>query len=610
MHTKSAFSSAKIFSLSLLLPLLFAAHANAQQKQYSADWDDLKSRPYPQWFKDAKLGIFIHWGVYSVPAYSNKEDYAEWYLRGLMLGDSLRTSYMKTHFGEDFEYRDFAPLFKTRLFYPDEWADIFKRAGAKYVMMVSKHHDGYAMWPSKYAPKWNSMEVGPKRDLVGELTKSVRKAGLRMGLYYSLPEWNNPLHRWDTDPHRNIKPYVDQHMIPQFKELIGTYKPDLIFSDGEWFNTAEEWHSAELISWYFNLVGDDAVVNDRWGSGSKGMGFLTPEYSSGIPANDRPWAEVRGLGRSFGLNRFEKLDAYMSGEDLVHLFVTAVAHGGGLMINVGPKSDGQIPLLQQERLIQLGDWLKINGEAIYGSTIWSKSGEEKDVELRRVDANIDFNWVRNGPGSPIKEDEFTAIWTGFIAPEFSEEYQFEVQADDGIRVWVNDQLIINNWKNAPEGANGFVMGNTANASQTGKIRLNGGQRYKLRVEYFERKQNASARLFWSSGSLEKQIVRSSRLFTSSTGVENGLNVVYRSKKQHIAYTQNNGNVYAISMEWPDGQLVLKVDKPGTDAEISLLGYEGKLPWRYVNGSMIIDTSNVKYSKIQGQYAWTFKITGF
>ncbi|MCL4158487.1 UNVERIFIED_CONTAM: hypothetical protein GTU68_064567, partial [Idotea baltica] len=167
------------------------------QKQYTADWEDLKSRPYPQWFKDAKLGIFIHWGVYSVPAYSNKEDYAEWYLRGLMLGDSLRTSYMRTHFGKEFEYKDFAPYFKTELFYPDEWADIFKRAGAKYVMMVSKHHDGYALWPSKYAPKWNSMEVGPKRDLVGELTVSVRKAGLRMGLYYSLPEWNNPLHRWD-----------------------------------------------------------------------------------------------------------------------------------------------------------------------------------------------------------------------------------------------------------------------------------------------------------------------------------------------------------------------------------------------------------------------------
>jgi alpha-L-fucosidase len=599
----------RIFILLCLTTILCASRVHAQ-KQYKADWDELKSRPYPQWFKDAKLGIFIHWGVYSVPAYSNKEDYAEWYLRGLMLGDSLRTSYMQTHFGKDFEYKDFAPYFKTELFYPDEWADIFKRAGAKYVVMVSKHHDGYAMWPSKYAPQWNSMEVGPHRDLVGELTESVRKAGLRMGLYYSLPEWNNPLHRWDTDPHRNIGPYVEQHMIPQFKELIGTYKPELIFSDGEWFNSAKEWHAAELISWYFNLVGDEAVVNDRWGSGSQGMGFLTPEYSSGIAATDRPWAEVRGLGRSFGLNRFEKLDAYMSGEELVHLFVKAVANGGGLIINVGPKADGQIPLLQQDRLIQLGDWLQLNGEAIYGATTWSKPGEEKPVELQRIDANIDFNWVRNSPGSLVKEDEFTAVWTGFIEPQATGEFQFEAQADDGIRVWVNDQLLINRWKNAPEGANGFVMGNKAAMTETGTIKLQGNSRYKLRVEYFERKQNASARLLWSGPGVDKEVVPASRLFTTAEGRVHGLNASYRSMQQHLAYTRNKGNLYAISMEWPDEQLTLEIEQPSAGARVTLLGYPGELAWQYAGGRMLIDTSGIKYSKVKGEYAWTFKITGF
>ncbi len=580
------------------------------QKQYTADWDDLKSRPYPQWFKDAKLGIFIHWGVYSVPAYSNKEDYGEWYLRGLMLKDSLRTSYMKTHYGEDFTYRDFAPLFKARLFYPDEWADLFKRAGAKYVVMVSKHHDGYALWPSKYAPKWNSMDVGPNRDLVGELTESVKKAGLHMGLYYSLPEWNNPLHRWDTDPHRNIGPYVEKHMIPQFKELISAYKPDVIFADGEWNNSAEEWHSAELISWYFNLVGDDAVVNDRWGGGSQGMGFLTPEYSAGIKATDRPWAEVRGLGRSFGLNRFEKLDAYMTGEELIHFFIKAVANGGGVTINVGPTADGQIPLLQQDRLIQLGNWIKINEEAIYGSTVWKKTGEEKLVTTERIDANIDFNWVRNGPGSPIKEDDFTAIWTGFIAPEYSENYQFEAQADDGIRVWINDQLIINNWKNAPEGANGFVMGSRNTSSVTKAIELKAGQRYRIRVEYFEGKQNASARLFWSSTSLEKQIVRSSRLYTTAEGETHGLNAVYSSMQQHIAYTQNNDNVYAITMEWPDDELILNIDQPSKRAQVSLIDYDGELNWSYSDGKMRINTGDIKFSKLKSKDAWVFRITNF
>ncbi len=602
--------SYKPLLVTLFLSVAVLQQSFAFQKQYAANWEELKERPYPQWFKDAKLGIFIHWGVYSVPAYSNKEDYGEWYLRGLMLKDSLRTSYMKKNFGEDFTYNDFAPLFKTQLFYPDEWADIFKRAGAKYVVMVSKHHDGYALWPSKYTRNWNSMEVGPKRDLVGELTNSVRKAGLRMGLYYSLPEWNNPLHRWDTDPHRNIGPYVNQHMIPQFKELIGTYKPDLIFADGEWFNTAKEWHSAELISWYFNLVGDDAVVNDRWGNGSQGMGFLTPEYSSGIEVTDRPWTEVRGLGRSFGLNRFEKLDAYMTGTELVHFFVKAVANGGGIIINVGPKADGQIPLLQQDRLIKLGDWLKVNGEAIYGSTAWKKTGEEREVSLRRVDPNIDFNWVRNGPGRPIKEDDFTAIWTGYLTPQFSEEYQLEAQADNGIRVWINNQLIISKWENAPEGASGFAMGNNSAESESGKVSLEKGKRYKIRVEYFEGKQNASARLFWSSQSQQKQIVPSSSFYTTAGGSEHGLNAEYHSSQQHIAYTLNNDNVYAISMEWPDDELVLKVKRPSRRAKISLLGYDGNLPWKYSRGQLKIDTSKIKFSAVKGKHAWVFKITNY
>jgi alpha-L-fucosidase len=579
----------------------------AQEKQYEANWESLKERPYPQWFKDAKLGIFIHWGVYSVPAYSNKEDYAEWYVRGLMLNDSLRTSYMKTHFGEDFTYKDFAPLFKTELFYPDEWAEIFKNAGAKYVVMVSKHHDGYAMWPSKYSPNWNSMDVGPKRDLVGELTNAVKAAGLHMGLYYSLPEWTNPLHLWDTDPHRNIGPYVEKHMIPQFKELMSAYKPDLIFSDGEWFNTAEEWHSAELISWYYNMMGPDAIVNNRWGAGSQEIGFLTPEYSSGITETDRPWAEVRGLGRSFGLNRFEKLEAYMTGEELIHFFVNKVANGGGMIINVGPKSDGQIPLLQQDRLNTLGEWLKENGEAIYGSTAWEVNSEEKEISEQRIDPTINFNWVRNGPMKPIKEDHFTATWDGFITPEHSGEFVFEAAADDGFRMWVDGELVINQWEGAPESADGIAMENTATQTTKGKINLEAGKRYKVRAEYFENQQNARAELYWSTNGMAKEIVPSANWYTSSDGSEHGLKAEYNSMKQHMAYTTNHGDVYAISYDWPDDELRLTVDAPNPNAKVTLLGTDKALAWEYQEGQMIIDTGSLKFSEMKMKHAWVFKI---
>jgi len=164
----------------------------------------------------------------------------------------------------------------------------------------------------------------------------------------------------------------------------------------EWFNNAKQWHSAELINWYYNLVGKDAIVNNRWGSGID-VGFLTPEYSAGIKVTNRLWAEVRGIGRSFGLNRNEDLVAYGTSKELITQFVQTVANGGGMILNVGPKFDGQIPLIQQERLMQLGNWLKINGAAIYGSKPFEITEEEKRIYKERVDNNIDFNWVRNAP---------------------------------------------------------------------------------------------------------------------------------------------------------------------------------------------------------------------
>ena len=582
--------------------------ADSQHVPYKATWKSLSQRPYPQWFKDAKLGIFIHWGVYSVPAYGGKESYAEWYLRGLQLGDSMRTRFMEQHYGSDFEYNDFAPLFKARLFDPVEWSEIFKRSGARYVVLTAKHHDGYALWPSQYARNWNSMEVGPKRDLVGDLASAVRQAGLRMGLYYSLPEWNHPLHRWYTDPHDSIGQYVERHMIPQFKELVGAYRPSLIFADGEWFNSAAQWHSAELIAWYFNLVGDDAVVNNRWGGGSD-IGFLTPEYSSGIQATDRPWAEVRGLGRSFGLNRNEKLGAYMTGQELTRFFVKAVANGGGIIINVGPTADGQIPLLQQDRLLQLGEWLEVNGEAIYGASSWKITGEEKPVSVRRIDPNIHFNWVRNTPASPVKEDEFTAEWEGYIEADHPGTYTFEAEADDGVRVWINDQLLINQWKATAETADGNVQ-DPLQQKASGSISLLQGQRYRVRVKYFEKKQNASIKLYWKRDSHQRVIVPSSVFYTSATGEQQGLNARYNSMQQHLAFTQNHGNVYAITMEWPDETLELNIPRPGKGTEIALLGYDGKLSWKYESKKLIVHTGDIKTSKVKADHAWVFRIKNY
>lgn len=602
----------RILPFFCLLFMLLAGptQGSAQQKPLDDSWETLRSRPYPQWLKDAKLGIFIHWGVYSVPSYGGPESYAEWYLRGLQVGQEGRVNFMKENWGEDFEYEDFAPLWKAELFDAREWAEIFERAGAKYIILVSKHHDGFALWPSEYAQGWNSVDVGPKRNIVAEVAEAVRERGIRFGLYYSLPEWNHPLHRWYTDPNDQIHTYVQQHMIPQFKEVVGTYKPDLLFTDGEWFNSAEDWHARQLIAWYFDLVGPDAVVNDRWGGGSD-IGYITPEYSSGGLETDRPWAEVRGIGRSFGLNRNEKLEAYKSPAELIRLFVRTVAFGGGLTINVGPYADGKIPLVQQERIEKLGQWIRTNEEAIYASTTWKRPGEEMPVSMERIDPQIDFNWVRNSPGHPISEDNFTAEWTGFIKPDHTAEYLFTAMVDDGMRLYIDNKLVLDMWKPQAEGTDSEAMREDAGTSLEGKIRLEQGRFYPIRIEYHETIQNARIHLYWESPRMERQIVAQQNLFTErGLSQGNGLKGVYRSMRQHIAYTHNHGNLYATAFDWPGDKLELPIDSPKQGTRISLLGREGDLPWNYRDGLLIIDTSVVKYNEMPSHYAWTFKIENY
>ena len=395
-------------------------------------------------------------------------------------------------------------------------------------------------------------------------------------------------------------------MIPQFKELVTKYRPSLIFTDGEWWNSAEQWHARELIAWYYNLVGPEAIVNDRWGGGAD-YGFKTPEYSAGITMTDRPWAEVRGIGRSFGLNRNEPLENYLTEDDLIHHFATLVANGGGLTLNVGPAGDGQIPLLQQERLLQLGQWLNINGDAIYGTRAYKKHIEEKQIYITRIDSTIDFNWVRNSPDPRIRVDHFTGEWTGYISPNYSEEYTFTAKADDGVRVWIDGKLIIDQWNKQDQTQDGFVQGAQTSATHKSSIKLKKGQKYPIKVEYFEDVQNASIQVKWASKSQAEEVIPYAALYTDNTGTQHGLNATYGSMKTYVAYTQKGNNIYAILLEWQDDKCVLNIDKPADNATISLLGREGNLPWKYENGQLIVDMTPIKFTEIPGRSAWTLKI---
>jgi len=351
---------------------LLAAHTTLAAPRYEARWESLDQRPTPEWFHDAKFGIFIHWGVYSVPAWGAPQSYAEWYWQRMSdrKPDNVWWQFHKANYGEEFAYQDFAAQFRCELFEPDHWADIFARSGARYIVPTSKHHDGYCLWPSKEASRtwgrpWNSVEIGPQRDLLGDLKTAVEKRGIRFGFYYSLYEWFNPL--WLTDRQR----YVQEHMIPQFKDVVTRYAPALIFSDGEWDMPSSDWHSEELLAWLFNEspCRDEVVINDRWGKESRHRhgGYYTTEYGAGLADASHPWEESRGMGHSYGYNRAETIDDYKPAGEMILTLIDLVSRGGNFLLDIGPTGDGRIPTLMEQRLLEIGNWLRVNGEAIYGT---------------------------------------------------------------------------------------------------------------------------------------------------------------------------------------------------------------------------------------------------
>jgi len=397
----------------IFLPgILFLIVNFSFSQTYQPNWQSLDQRPTPKWFTDAKFGIFIHWGVYAVPGWSPKGTYAEWYQQGLQTSDTARQRFHKAKFGNR-TYYDLANDFKAELFNPDEWAKLFEQSGAKYIVLTSKHHDGFTLWPSKEADKtwgfkWNAVDVGPKRDLLGDLFKAVRKTSVRAGMYYSLYEWFNPL--WKADK----KKYAAEHAWPQMKELINNYQPDVFWTDGDWEAPAETWKSQEFLTWLYNEspVKDKIVVNDRWGEGLrfKHGGIYTPEYQPNLDFEDHYWEESRGMGHSYGYNREEDAWDYNSTQSLVLQLVDKVSRGGNFLLDIGPDEHGKIPPIMQERLLQMGEWMKINGEAIYGSSRWRTSSQwsEGNREYKGSGADPVLKiTVDPDPGYAVKEVFYT-----------------------------------------------------------------------------------------------------------------------------------------------------------------------------------------------------------
>jgi alpha-L-fucosidase len=388
-----------------VLAAFFSLSAVAQApSHYEATIQSLDQHPVPQWFDDAKLGIFIHWGLYSVPGWApltkvNLTDpnlfkampYAEWYYNSARIDGSPTQAYNREHFGADHDYYAFAETFdsESKKWNPDAWAKVFKDAGAKYVVLTTKHHEGYTLWPSATPnPVLPPARQHASRDLVSELAASVRKEGLKMGLYYSGGlDWTfvpGPITSLQTFP--AMMPQSEaygKYVDAQYRELIARYHPSVLWND---IGYPKSGNPMAVEADYYNAV-PDGVVDDRFDI--KHRDYTTPEYTTLKDINPKKWEECRGLGQSFGYNRAEGEAQTIAPDKLIYLLVDIVSKNGNLLLDVGPEADGTIPAVQLDRLKALGAWLDQNGEAIYGTRPWTRAeGKTSDgIDVRFTQKN-------------------------------------------------------------------------------------------------------------------------------------------------------------------------------------------------------------------------------
>jgi alpha-L-fucosidase len=364
---------------------------------YEPTPESLRRHRAPTWFEDAKLGYFVHWGPYSVPAFApatGGSAYAEWYWHEMDKPGSQTYQHHARTYGEDFPYDRFIDEWRPDRFDPAGWLDLSTEGGARYFVLVSKHHDGVALWDTATSGR-NTVALGPRRDLVAELFAAAGDWPLKRGLYYSLPEFFHPAGGWHRQGpinpytgeavpytgYRPVRDYVLDHQYPQMVELVDRFDPDILWCDIGGPNNCDQ-----LMAHYFNRAEHrpepkEVTVNDRCGNDVSD--FSTPEYEVEPDIKPAKWEACRGIGRSFGYNAREGADDYLSADALVRSFVDIVSKNGNLLLNIGPMADGSIPEIQADRVRALGAWLAINGEAIYGSRYWNHAEDERsNVPLR------------------------------------------------------------------------------------------------------------------------------------------------------------------------------------------------------------------------------------
>ncbi len=368
---------------------------------FRPDWESLAGYETPEWYKDAKFGIFIHWGVYSVPAFGS-----EWYPREMYLEGSQMNKHHVATYGPvtKFGYKDFVPMFKAEKFDPAAWARLFKDSGARYIVPVFEHHDGFAMYDSDLSD-WTAKKMGPHRDVAGDLAKAVRAEGLHLGASSHRIEhdWfldggrkqnsdvNDPKYaafygpahleqRGAPDSLADDGTYVSQayaeDWVARNAEIVRKYQPELIFFDWWIGQPSVRPYLAQFAAYYYNESskrGPVGIINYKLMDMEKGSGVLDIERGQAPGILPITWQTDTSVGnKSWG---YIENETYKTPAFIVQQLADVVSKNGNLLMNIGPRADGTIPQGVQQVLLDVGGWLKVNGEAIYGTRPWTSFGE-------------------------------------------------------------------------------------------------------------------------------------------------------------------------------------------------------------------------------------------
>jgi alpha-L-fucosidase len=396
-------------------------------------WESLDRHQAPEWYRDAKLGVMLNWGMHSVPAWDKKRPgamYPDAYGVAMYTDPEVQAHHAE-FWGADFQWDDFLPLFKAEKYDPDGLVQLFQEAGARYLITMSKHHDGVAWWDSQWTQR-NFVQMGPKKDLFSPLQAAAKKKGLKVMMYFCYEEWatamlgddGQPCYRiWNWGKYDGTRPltpesrrrvsgnipvrnYYDHYMTPLVKEMIDRFDPDGLWMDGEWATPAETLRSRELAAYYYNQTAGrkEVWVNDRYGQGTRGRhgdGFISEYNIAEAQSLDHPWEECQGVSYSFAYNYQDNDDSLGPPQRLIHRFIDIVSRNGNLAIIGGPDASGVYPANVVQRLKALGAWLKVNGEAIYATRVLPPYQEGQVRYTRSKDGRFAFAICKQWPGKSL-----------------------------------------------------------------------------------------------------------------------------------------------------------------------------------------------------------------